>query len=232
MSRNSNLELCRIASMVMIILNHVVSLSGILDGGGFHANTLLSLFFLLGGKFGTNVFVIIGLYFLADQKQFQTRRIARIWLQTLFYLIALNIVDVLVFSSQISAKTWLKSFFPIFGRSYWFASSYIILLFLLPLLNKIYERLKIGWRHILAGTMLFSILPTLTFNGSLFGDLPVVRLIFKLLQFGPVWFSFLYFLVRYLKAHPQIIGGGERWTICNHVSVRLRVHVPCGGPSI
>ncbi len=209
MTRNSNLELCRIASMVMIVLNHVVSLSGILDDGGFHANTLLSLFFLLGGKFGTNVFVIIGLYFLVDQKQFQTRRIARIWLQTLFYLIALNIVDVLVFSSRISARTWLKSFFPILGRSYWFVSSYIILLFLLPLLNKIYERLKIGRRHILAGTMLFSILPTLTFNGSLFGDSTVIRLIFKLLMFGPVWFSFLYFLVRYLKTHPSIIGGGS-----------------------
>lgn len=207
MKRDSNLELCRIISMIIIILNHVVSLGGVLDAADLHANTFLSLFFLLGGKFGTNVFVIIGLYFLVDQKQFKSQKIMRIWMQTLFYSVSLNLFDMIVFSSQISLKAWVKSILPIMGRSYWFASSYIILLLLVPLLNKVYEKLNVGWPQILAATLIFSILPTLTFNGQLFGNSLVVRIVFKLLMFGPIWFSYLYFVVRYIKTHWKSSGG-------------------------
>lgn len=208
MKRESNLELCRIVSMIMIILNHVVSLGNVLNASDLQANTFLSLFFLLGGKFGTNVFVIIGLYFLVDQKQFKSQRVMRIWMQTLFYSISLNLLDMIVFSSHISLRMWVKSILPIMGRSYWFASSYIILLLLVPLLNKVYEKLNVGLYQILAATLIFSVLPTLTFNGKLLGNSPVIRLVFKLLMFGPVWFSYLYFVVRYIKTHWKSSGGG------------------------
>ena len=207
MKRDSNLELCRIISMIIIILNHVVSLGGVLDVADLNANTFLSLFFLLGGKFGTNVFVIIGLYFLVNQKQFKSQRIIRIWMQTLFYSVFLNLFDMIVFSSHIPLRVWVKSALPISGRCYWFASSYIILLLLVPLLNKIYEKLNIGLFHILIATLIFSFLPTLTFNGRLFGDSPFIWLTFKLLMFGPVWFSYLYFVIRYIKTHWKSSGG-------------------------
>ena len=104
-----------------------------------------------------------------------------------------------VFGSRISWKTWVKSFLPILGRSYWFASSYMLLLLLIPILNRLYEKWNIRLAHILVGTFVFSILPTVTFNGRLLGDHAFAKLVFKLIMFGPIWFSFLYMLIRYLK---------------------------------
>ncbi len=210
LDRKSNWELLRVLSMLVIILNHVVSLSGVLDSVTLNGNIMVSLFFLLGGKFGTNVFVIIGLYFLVDKKRFDSQKIVCLWLQTLFYLLILNLFDIVVFSSEISWKIWVKSFLPILGRSYWFASSYLILLLLLPILNRLYEKWNIRLAHVLVGMFIFSILPTVTFNGRLLGNSAFVKLVFKLLMFGPVWFSFLYMLIRYLKPRIKKLSGGVK----------------------
>lgn len=210
LNRKSNWELLRVLSMLVIILNHVVSLSGVLDGVSLDGNIMVSLFFLLGGKFGTNIFVIIGLYFLVDQKRFKSQKIVRLWLQTLFYLLILNLFDIVVFSSEISWKIWVKSFLPILGRSYWFASSYMILLLLMPVLNRLYEKWNIRLVHVLVGMFVFSVLPTVTFNGRLLGNSAFVKIVFKLLMFGPVWFSFLYMLIRYLKPRMKMLSGGGK----------------------
>lgn len=93
---------------------------------------------MLGGKFGTNVFVILGVYFLCDS-EFKSIRVVKLWMQTFFYMIVLNIVDIVLFHAKINSIVWIKSFLPILGRSYWFASSYIILLILIPLLNCVYS---------------------------------------------------------------------------------------------
>lgn len=218
MKRESNLELCRIISMMIIILNHIVSLSGVIDRETFTGNTVISLIFLLGGKFGTNVFVILGLYFLVDQKKFNAKKIARIWLQTLFYCVVLNILDVVVFSDKISWQMWVRSFLPVLGRCYWFASSYIILLAIIPLLSRLYEKLEIKWGHIWIGIIVFSIFPTVTFNGNLFGNSLAVKMFFKILMFGPVWFSFLYFVIRFLKENFKFGGGTALYNnICKHI---------------
>lgn len=196
--RESNLELCRIITMVIIVFNHIVSLGETIDKETLNMNTMLSLFLLLGGKFGTNVFVIIGIYFLTNS-EFKFIRVAKLWCQTLFYMIMLNFVDIVFFNASISFKVWIKSFLPIIGRSYWFVSSYIILLLLIPVLNKLYTKLNIRKLHIICGIILFSLFPTVTFNGNLFAKSIPIRFFFKLIMFGPVWFSFLYILIKYIK---------------------------------
>lgn len=158
--------------------------------------------YLLGGKFGTNVFVILGVYFLCDSK-FKSIRVVKLWMQTFFYMIVLNIVDIVLFHAKINSIVWIKSFLPILGRSYWFASSYIILLILIPLLNCVYRKLKKKGYLILVGVAVFSVVPTLTFNGNLFGPSKLVHYGFKLLLFGPIWFSFLYLLIKYLKENCE-----------------------------
>lgn len=93
--RQSNFELCRIIAMIIIVFNHITSLGHTVDGITFTKNTLLSLFFLLGGKMGTNVFVILGVWFLVEKGSIiSVKSIAKLWLETLFYMVVLNIVDV------------------------------------------------------------------------------------------------------------------------------------------
>lgn len=195
--RDSNLECCRIITMAIIVLNHVVSLGGVYYPK-ISLNCIVSMVYLLGGKFGTNVFVILGVYFLCDS-EFKSIRVVKLWMQTFFYMIVLNIVDIVLFHAKINSIVWIKSFLPILGRSYWFASSYIILLILIPLLNCVYRKLKKKGYLILVGVAVFSVVPTLTFNGNLFDPSKLVHYGFKLLLFGPIWFSFLYLLIKYLK---------------------------------
>ncbi len=53
--RESNLELLRILTMILIVLDHVPCSSDALP-----INKAVSDFFVLGGKFGVDVFVILG----------------------------------------------------------------------------------------------------------------------------------------------------------------------------
>lgn len=195
--RNSNLELLRIVAMTLITFNHIVSLGNSLDGAN-SVNILLLLFFLLGGKFGTNLFVILGLWFLID-KEFKFKRIIQIWVQTLFYSVFLNIIDIVILGIHITPLQIIKSLFPLIGRYYWFSFAYIIMLFAVPLLRKIYTifNKKI---LVMIGGIVLSILPTITFNGAiLIGNSDVIRLLFKVLLWGPIWFCYLFLLVSYVK---------------------------------
>ena len=81
--RDSNLECCRIITMAIIVLNHVVSLGGVYYPK-ISLNCIVSMVYLLGGKFGTNVFVILGVYFLCDS-EFKSIRVVKLWMQTFLY---------------------------------------------------------------------------------------------------------------------------------------------------
>ncbi|VEE22680.1 Uncharacterised protein [Streptococcus equinus] len=94
----------------------------------------------------------------------------------------------------------MKSCFPIFGRSYWFVSSYLMLLITIPILNYLYENFIEKYPiFLLIGVAIFSILPTLTFNGNLLGSSKLVYYVFKILLWGPIWFMFLYLVIKFLK---------------------------------
>ncbi|VEE22682.1 Uncharacterised protein [Streptococcus equinus] len=67
--------------MGLIVLNHVVSLGGTLENSKLSINSIVSLFYLLGGKLGTNVFVILGIYFLSTLV-FKSIRIVKLWSQS------------------------------------------------------------------------------------------------------------------------------------------------------
>lgn len=203
--RESNIELCRIVAMSLIVLNHLTSLGQTVDGVSFSSNTILSLFFLLGGKMGTNVFVILGLYFLVDRGTYiNFKAIARIWLQTIFYSILLNIVDIYIWGIKISKVTWARSFFPILGRSYWFASAYIVLLLMIPFIRMIWDRVNKKKEILIFLGIILSLIPTLSLNGRIFGSSLIIIWVFKVLRYELVWFPFLYILTDYMKKNGVI----------------------------
>lgn len=197
-NRDSNLELCRIMAMIFITFNHITSLGGTIVEGIFDGNTIISCLFLCGGKFGTNVFVVIGVYFLSSSN-FKFDRVFRIWCQTLFYSLLLNVIDVICFGNTLSTKYWIKSLLPVLGRNYWYSSAYILLLLMIPVLDGMYRKFKVNKCHIILGLVILSIIPTVTFNGSVLGNSRMLYWLFKILMFGPTWFCFMYILIKYLK---------------------------------
>lgn len=50
-------------------------------------------------------------------------------------------------------------------------------------------------------TIIFSLLPTFTFNGSILGDSKLIWLFFKLLMWGPIWFWLVLVLIYFFKNH-------------------------------
>lgn len=86
--RQSNFELLRIISMLMIIAVHFVGHSGFSGVTDITANTVYIRFLAGGAQIGVNIFFLISGYFLINEKRFRLSRLIKLWL-TLFsyYLI-------------------------------------------------------------------------------------------------------------------------------------------------
>lgn len=119
-TRQSNIELCRIASIVLVMLVHTV---GSLFGGEVSLGVdLLKAFSIIG----VNVFVLITGYFSATPKKTSLINLAFI---CLFWMV-IKVACLYITNEPISYK---YAFF--LTSSNWFIASYIGLLFTAPILN-------------------------------------------------------------------------------------------------
>lgn len=195
-NREIRYEYLRIISSLFILFNHInvshdlSSISTMLPYETF--NYFLLKFFQIGGKFGTNVFVIIGCYFLCDRK-WNFRGIFRIIGQVVFFSIICNLVSMFVFKQHLSVYDFVHGF------SYWFPISYIVMLLFIPILNwllkiilndrhKLYLALGIG-----GGVSIGLLVWGIVWNNNLFGFITREYII------GSLWFCYIYILVACLK---------------------------------
>lgn len=167
--RNSSIELLRIISMVMILSCHFATHGGF----SFDAQTLSVprfwwYFIEMGGNFGVDVFVLISGYFLITSKGgiFNFKRILKFWGQVIFYSIVIYLVFGILGVSEFSAKSLLKTFFPITFSSWWFASTYFVLYLIHPFLNMFLKKIdKSTYQKLLVmEVILWVIIPTFTFS--------------------------------------------------------------------
>lgn len=84
--RQSNLELLRIFSMILIVMHHYAIHGGfdVIDMQ-FNFNKEVIRFFTFGGKLGVNLFIMISGYFLIKSK-FKKKNLLRLWITTTFFL--------------------------------------------------------------------------------------------------------------------------------------------------
>lgn len=186
--RKSNFELLRIIAMVMIIAHHVaVHGQCVFDIKTIAVNDLWLQFLKLWGKVGVNIFVLISGYFLVRSKKINIVKTVKLWMKIAFYSVGIYIALVVCTSIKFGKMNFLKSIMPIVFDQWWFASTYMVLYLLHPLLNRIicnidkkrYEKLLIIM------TLCWCIIPTFTS---------------KLLQANElVWFVYLYFLAGYIR---------------------------------
>lgn len=136
--RNSSMELLRILSIIMIIFHHF-SCHGTFDWmeGEATAQHLWYSFISIGGKIGTNAFVLIsGYYLINDNNQlFNIKKILKYIGQLLFYSIGLYcLYRIFRFRTELHPDT-IETFAPIIGNSWWFASTYFLLYVFHPFIN-------------------------------------------------------------------------------------------------
>lgn len=190
--RNSSIELLRIISMVMILSCHFATHGGF----SFDAQTLSVprfwwYFIEMGGNFGVDVFVLISGYFLITSKGgiFNFKRILKFWGQVIFYSIVIYLVFGILGVSEFSAKSLLKTFFPITFSSWWFASTYFVLYLIHPFLNMFLNKIdKSTYQKLLVmEVILWVIIPTFTFSSYQSNSL--------------IWFITLYSISGYVRLY-------------------------------
>lgn len=159
--------------MLCIIALHMSTQSGISN-----YNTPVSkVFYLLCrnyGRIACNVFTMIGAYFLVDCR-FDMRRISKIWFTLITYTIPLTVLCIFL-PVEITSEQILSGFTPFINDILWFGSTYMVLLFISPVLNLLLHKLddKTLKTLIIIYAVLVMLYPTFTmskgrtFNGGIY----------------------------------------------------------------
>lgn len=136
--RNSNIELLRIISMILIIAYHY----GI---HGFESVEMTTLSFnkyfvdilSLVGKIGVCCFVLISGYYMINSK-FTIKKLWKLIGEVIFYswTILILFLTILPANDALNETNVIKYMFPISQQGYWFITCYIVLMLLSPYLNK------------------------------------------------------------------------------------------------
>ena len=189
--RNTNLELLRIVSMILIVIHHYSVHGGFdLINSNLTVNKLWIQILSLGGKLGVNCFVLITGYFMINSN-FKFKSLLKIILEVIFY----SFIPILIFYGfgivDINIKVLVKSIFPINFSLYWFATTYILLYCLVPFINQfIQQSSKINLiKLIILLSLFWSVFPTILLPGLGFSELG--------------WFILLYFIAAYIRLYPN-----------------------------
>lgn len=189
--RNSSIELLRIISMVMIMFYHF-AIHGHFDfaTASVSVTRLWLNFISMGGKIGVDLFVLIsGYYLISDTKSLNFKKILKLWGQVFFYSVVIYVLTCAFGISQFSFTDLIKCIFPITFSQWWFASTYFVLYFLHPFINKFLCSIsKKAYQSLLLLLIVFwSVIPTLTAT--------------KFESNSLLWFMLLYAISGYIKLY-------------------------------
>lgn len=146
-----------------------------------------------------HIFVMVSSYFFVETKD-PVKAGMKVWLQTVFVCLS-GLLLAMIFRVPFGGKEVLRSVFPFLGRAYWYVSDYIVLLFLVPILNKAIDGIgkKFLGYIVIVLFCFISIFPTFFAFLDWDQDYSNIGL-----------FVLLYFIVAYLKTNriaSKTLGG-------------------------
>ncbi len=134
--RESNFELLRIISMIMIIAHHMILHSNLIYYNDYGIKKIIVSFVLYGGKIGVILFILISGYYMVDSK-FKINKLLKLWLEIFFYSVGIEVFFIVIMKKEISINNIINAFIPISNNSYWFMTSYFATYLISPFINKI-----------------------------------------------------------------------------------------------
>lgn len=193
--RDSNIELLRIVSMMLIILFHF-SVHGPWPADGVLAADVAVGVLAFGGKLGVNCFVLITGYFMT-RSSVRVASVARVVLETWFYSWGLLILFAVAQPELVTQARLEKAVLPLVSGEYWFITNFVALMVVSPFLNLLFDRLSRRGKSRLAaiGFVTISVLPTLTTFNPLGSDL--------------LWFFYLYLMGGWIRELMEGTEGGD-----------------------
>lgn len=192
-------ELLRVVSMVLIVAHHYLLHGGILSAvtlGSSSATVawVIEAFCVVA----VNCFVITSGYFMVTS-EFKPKKLVVLWLQVFFYSATIYVGMAAAGLVPWSVQDVLKAFFPILGKTYWFATAYVAMVLLSPFLNLLIRAMdERRYRMLLVvlGVLYLSwtsFLPTLPWGFTYVADTSK--------GYSVLWFVCLYLLAGYLRLH-------------------------------
>lgn len=204
--RNTNLEILRIISMLLIISHHYIvhGMQGI-EFAVTNPNTYAVYFLSMFGKFGVVIFILISAYFMIESK-FTLKKLLVLGGEIYFYsFMFLALAIVFLSPNEITIASLGKSLLPISHNGYWFITCYIILMLFSPFLNECIKKVSKNTliKVIILAILLWSVFPTI---------LPAIvnypsQTVFvgNNFQYAPlIWFFVIYLVGSYIRLYMDL----------------------------
>lgn len=205
-TRYANIELLRIIAMLMVIMLHALGHGGVLETYDFGTFGYIFFGFVEVVCYSAvDIFVIITGYFMINV-QIKLSRIIKFVIQVEFFSLFCLLMACFAFHIKFTLRDIVLAVFPLTGNEYWFASAYVILLMLIPLINDclihhMNKKQLIMWTMLLS--FVFSFIATMfpwSRNGA-WGN-----------GHNFFWFIVLYFIGACIRICGDDLGG-IRWII-------------------
>ncbi len=154
--RNMGVELFRVVSMMMVVLLHVLGHGGVYSyAGSLTDNYKVAWFLETLAYCSVNCYALIS-GFANVKSGFKFRRIIYLWLEVVTLNVGLTVVmHFFVPTATVTEDYWLRAFFPLTRRAFWYFCAYFFMFPLIPILNKGILSLK-KYQHIIICFMLMA----------------------------------------------------------------------------
>lgn len=191
--RDSNLELFRIITMLLIVAHHFVVNSGLIDDGviyssPFSVNSIFLLIFGAWGKTGINCFLLITGYFMC-KSHITINKYLKLLFEIYFYKIVISCIFWLTQYETFSVKSLLLTLLPFKNIEHNFTGCFLLFYLFIPFINILIKNLS-EKQHISLIIVLFL---TYTVIGT------VKRVTFNYIT----WFSVVYIISAYIRLYPK-----------------------------
>ena len=190
--RESNIELCRIICMMMIITHHLVLHGGLLSTEGMYTNKMIGNLLYPGGKVGFDAFIAISAWFLAGS-DFKAERFVKTYLQVIFYSIITTIAAAAL-GVGFSAFQIFGALLPLTGAVQGYAATYLAFYLLMPFLSMVTRRINDK-----QNLLLITILSVFVIGSRIIGPIATTE---QFCYSRVTLFVYFYFLMVYIRKHP------------------------------
>lgn len=212
--RNLGIEVLRLVSMLMIIYLHCVNQGGIFDALEDSSKTEMAAQLVYAACYGAvNLFALTTGYVYV-KAPYRRSKIVTLWLEAFFYSVVLSAVDIAV-NKCFRWERLLQTFFPVTMKQWWYFSSYFLLFFLMPLLNRLISDFS-KRRFRLTLLLGFTFLCLMEWIGT-----PFEKDCFATNRgYSTLWLAYLYLLGAYLRIYETDFAAAKK-------SVCLAVYLGC-----
>jgi len=115
-----------------------------------------------------DIYAIISGYVGYKENEYgiKTSKYINLWLQVFFYSVGITVVALFVFPDKVGTESLIRSLFPVLSERYWYFSSYTVVFFLAPWVNRLIYSLdqKQLTKFVVLLFSVFSVITIITYN--------------------------------------------------------------------